>query len=121
MSPLVANRYIPRSVASEHSAGASGAAPASVASALPAPAMASGNSRASAPTCFFMPPPRTLVVSRTAKEYTIKDCTKSRIRRLSGDEDHSAPVERFGIARSGQYKKDYLFILGGWRQKSWCL
>src|SRR3954462_10895237 len=46
-----------------------------------------------------------LVVSRSINECTANDCVKSRIRRLSGDEDRSAPVERFGIARSGLFGK----------------
>src|SRR4051794_4948576 len=67
MNPLVANRYIPRSVASEHVAGASDTAPASAASALPAPASASGNSRANVPTWFLMSPPRRLIVLSKGK------------------------------------------------------
>src|SRR5689334_2104510 len=62
LNPLVANRYVPRSVASEHVAGVSAVAPASAASALPAPASASGNSRANILTWLFMSPPRMLIV-----------------------------------------------------------
>src|SRR4051812_11851302 len=63
LNPLVANRYVPRSVASEHCAAASGAAAVSAASALPAPARANGNDKASAPTWFLMSPPRMLASS----------------------------------------------------------
>src|SRR3954453_23260020 len=102
MNPLVANRYVPRSVASEHLTGASGAAEASAASALPTPARANGNDKASAPTWFFMSPPRMLASSpkKNKETYDGKSREGQPFSGSIGDEDRGASVARFDIARS---------------------